>query len=452
MTESVAKGNVIVKLESFFQSCILQGWKDPIVTLQSVGKLTGWLDNPRIVQPCMDAIIEKILAEPSKVTWSYTYTRPGYTRKDRHSVPKDWWTEDVSELELDLFRSIISIVRVTKKLPPALIGEALHVYACKHLPDPMETQGLLAQSSTVRTEETLAKGKRVLESIVSMIPSEPGSVSGRFLLRLLKIANYVGASPSTKAELVRRSGRQLDEAMPSDLLIPLPSNPQEYDVGMVEAVLENFLVQLRWPIPPEESGRMLGSMARVATIFDSYLQVIAQDTDFPVSKFCKLAEFLPEMARQEHDGLYRAIDTYLKEHPDLSKAERKRLCQMINCQKLSPAARSHAIGNDRLPLRMIVQLLFVEQERAGGAGGNRVVPPVRSSNGVLAARVTQDDGARPRQGSDGGLQRRGEPVQGRRVKSVEMRRSTSESRMTWKEKERAVEKGEGSGSKIRLNQ
>ncbi|XP_038982782.1 BTB/POZ domain-containing protein At5g47800-like isoform X2 [Phoenix dactylifera] len=311
MTESVAKGNVIAKLESFFQSCVLRGWKDPIATLQSVGKLSGWLDNPRIVQPCMDVIIEKILADPSKVTWSFTYTRPGYTKKDRRSVPKDWWTEDVSELELDLFRSIISTVRVTKKLPPALIGEALHVYACKHLPDPMEGQGV-AQSSTVRTGETLAKGKRVLESIVSMIPSEPGSVSVGFLLRLLKVANYVGASPSTKAELVRRSGRQLDEATASDLLIPLPSNPQEYDVGAVEAVLENFLVQLRRPMPPEESRRMLGSMARVANIFDSYLQVIAQDTDFPVSKFCDLAGSLPEMARQEHDGLYRAIDTYLE--------------------------------------------------------------------------------------------------------------------------------------------
>lgn len=265
-----------------------------------------------------------------QVTWSYTYTRPGFTKKDRRSVPKDWWTEDVSELELDLFRSIISTVRVTKKLPPALIGEALHVYACKHLPDPMETQGL-AQSSTARTEETLAKGKRVLESIVSMIPSEPGSVSGRFLLRLLKIANCVGASPSTKAELVRRSGRQLDEAMASDLLIPLPSNPREYDVGIVEAVLENFLVQLRRPIPPEESGRLLGSMARVAMIFDSYLQVIAQDTDFPVSKFCDLAGFLPEMARQDHDGLYRAIDTYLKVILVLSTP-----VNWIACQKSFP--------------------------------------------------------------------------------------------------------------------
>ncbi|XP_038983873.1 BTB/POZ domain-containing protein At5g47800 isoform X2 [Phoenix dactylifera] len=444
MTESVAKGNFIMKLESFFESFILHGWKDPIVTLQSAGKLSGWLDNPKIVQPCMDAIVEKILTHPSKVTWSYTYTRPGYSKKDRRSVPKDWWTEDVSELDLDLFRSVISTVRATRKLPAALMGEALHVYACKHLPDPMEAQGQ-AQSSTARTEETLAKHKRVLESIVSMIPSEAGSVSGRFLLRLLKVAIYIGASPSTKAELVRRSGRQLDEATTSDLLIPLPSNPQEYDIGAVDAVLENFLLQFRRPIPPEESERMLGSMARVGKIFDSYLQVIAQNTDLPVSKFADLAESLPDMARQEHDGLYQAIDTYLKEHPDLSKTERKRLCQLIDCQKLSPEARAHAIANDRLPLRTIVQLLFAEQERA---------PPVRPSTEISEARVAPDDRRRPRQGSDGMLGHTGEQVQGGRAKSLEMRRmgrSPSESRMA-KKKELAVERAEGSGNKIRIHQ
>lgn len=452
MTESVSKGNFIMKLELFFESCILQGWKDPIITLQYVEKLSGWLDNPRIVQPCMDTIIEKILAHPSKVTWSYTYTRPGHTKKNHHSTPKDWWTEDVSELELDLFRSIISTVRATKKLPPALIGEALHVYACKHLPDPMKVQSL-AQSSTARIEETLDKGKRMLKSIVNMIPSETGSVSSRFLLRLLKLANYIGSSPSTKAELVRRSGRQLDEATTSDLLIPLPSNPEEYDVGVVEAVLENFLVQFRQPISPEESERMLGSMVRVAKIFDSYLQVIAKYTNFPVSKFSDLVESLPEMARQEHDGLYQAIDTYIKEHPNLSKGERKGLCQMINYQKLSPAARSHAIANDRLPLRAIVHLLFMEQERVGSAGSNQGASPIQS-NEVSVQRVAQDNGRRPRQGSDAGHQHKGRLVQDGRAKSVEMwrmGRSSSESRMA-KEEERTVEKGEGSRSKIRLHQ
>ncbi|OAY69509.1 BTB/POZ domain-containing protein, partial [Ananas comosus] len=117
------------------------------------------------------------------VTWSYTYTRPGYNKKQHPSVPKDWWTEDVAELDLDLFRSIISTVRSTKTIPPPLIGEALHVYTCKHLPDPLEAHSS-TQSSASRAEETLAKQRRILESIVGMIPGEPGSVSCRFLLRL----------------------------------------------------------------------------------------------------------------------------------------------------------------------------------------------------------------------------------------------------------------------------
>lgn len=66
MTESVAKGNLVMKLESFFDSCILQGWKDTITTLEAAWKLSGWSEN-RIVQPCMDSIVEKILIHPSKV-------------------------------------------------------------------------------------------------------------------------------------------------------------------------------------------------------------------------------------------------------------------------------------------------------------------------------------------------------------------------------------------------
>lgn len=52
-----------------------------------------------------------------------------------------------------------------------------------------------------------------------------------------------------------------------------------------------------------------------------------------------------------------------QEHPDLNKAEKKRLCRILDCQKLSPEVRSHAVKNERLPLRTVVQLLYFEQER-----------------------------------------------------------------------------------------
>nr|CAB3452977.1 unnamed protein product [Digitaria exilis] len=395
MTEAVAKGNLVAKLEAFFDTCVLQGWKDSIAALQAVWRISGWSES-RVVQPCIDSIVEKILSPPAKVTWSYTYTRPGYTRRPHQSVPKDWWTEDVSELDIEVFRSIISTVRASRLLPPPLIGEALHVYACKHLADPLRAAG--EANGVLPAEETVvARQRRVLESIVTMIPGEPGSVTGRFLLRLLRVASYVGASSSTRAQLIRQAGSQLDEARAEDLLIPMPSDAQAYDVGAAEAVLEHFLAQFQRPAAPDERRRMSAAMDKVARTFDEYLRTIALDREFPVGKFVDLVECLPDIARSDHDGLYYAIDIYLKEHPELSKADKKRLCRLIDCRKLSPDVRAQAISNDRMPLRTIVQLLFVEQERtmgaAGASHGAAVATDRASVDAVsrLAARAKEDE-------------------------------------------------------------
>lgn len=76
--------------------------------------------------------------ESLQVTWSYTYTRPGYSRKRNQLVPKDWWTEDVSDLDIDLFRCIITAVRSANVLSTQLIGEALHVYASPVATEPFK--------------------------------------------------------------------------------------------------------------------------------------------------------------------------------------------------------------------------------------------------------------------------------------------------------------------------
>ena len=68
MTESVEKGNFILKLEAFFNSCILEGWKDSIVTLQTTVKLPEWSENLGIIRKCIDSIVEKILTPPAKVS------------------------------------------------------------------------------------------------------------------------------------------------------------------------------------------------------------------------------------------------------------------------------------------------------------------------------------------------------------------------------------------------
>ncbi|ONK78342.1 uncharacterized protein A4U43_C02F17540 [Asparagus officinalis] len=66
-----------------------------------------------------------------------------------------------------------------------------------------------------------------------------------------------------------------------------------------------------------------------------------------------IIELLPDYARVIEDGLYRAIDIYLKAHPSLTESECKRLCNLIDCQKLSQKASNHAAQNDGLPVQMV---------------------------------------------------------------------------------------------------
>lgn len=48
-------------------------------------------------------------------------------------------------------------------------------------------------------------------------------------------------------------------------------------------------------------------------------------------------------------------------HRHFTQDERQMVCGILNCQKLSPEMCSHAVQNELMPLRMIVQAMFVQQ-------------------------------------------------------------------------------------------
>ncbi|KAF9611781.1 hypothetical protein IFM89_034979 [Coptis chinensis] len=76
------------------------------------------------------------------------------------------------------------------------------------------------------------------------------------------------------------------------------------------------------PLPTEEmqvirsSGLMSNtSKLIVEKLVDGYLAEIARDPNLPLSKFIDLAEMVSGFSGPAHDGLYHAIDMFLKEHP-----------------------------------------------------------------------------------------------------------------------------------------
>lgn len=57
----------------------------------------------------------------------------------------------------------------------------------------------------------------------------------------------------------------------------------------------------------------------------------------------------------------------MQAHPAVNEAERKTLCKLVDCQKLSQDACTHAAQNERLPVQVVVQVLYFEQLRLRNA-------------------------------------------------------------------------------------
>lgn len=356
MTEEVEKGNLIYKLEVYFNFCILHGWKDSIVTLQTTKALSLWSEDLGITSRCIDVIASKVLRNPSKVSLSHSHSRRvrddisyNGTESMRHkSTSKGWWAEDLAELSIDLYWRTMIAVKSGGKTPSNLIGDALKIYAYRWLPNVTKNRNVEnkrevdsdSDSDSDSASEISSKHCLLLESIVSLLPAEKGAVSCSFLLKLLEAANILNAS-SSKMELARRVGLQLEEATVNDLLIPSLSytNDMVYEVDLVMTIVEEFMLQAKSPptSPPrsklaferrrsrsaeninfelQESRRSSSashsSKLKVARLVDKYLQEVAKDVNLPLSKFIALAETIPEFARHDHDDLYRAIDSYLK--------------------------------------------------------------------------------------------------------------------------------------------
>lgn len=202
------------------------------------------------------------------------------------------------------------------------------------------------------------KKRFFVETLVGILPPEKDSIPCNFLLRLLRVANMVRVEPSYRVDLEKSIAWQLDQATLKELLIPsfVHTCGTLLDVELVLRLVKRFMNL-------DESVRSGSALIKVAKLVDNYLAEAAVDGNLTLSEFIGLAGALPGHARSTDDGLYRAIDTYLKAHPGVSKQERKSLCRLIDSRKLSPEASLHAAQNERLPVRAVIQVLLSEQTK-----------------------------------------------------------------------------------------
>ncbi|KAL0369395.1 UNVERIFIED_CONTAM: BTB/POZ domain-containing protein, partial [Sesamum angustifolium] len=258
-----------------------------------------YLENElKIVTRCIDAIASKACAEQIASSFSrLEYSSSGRLHMSKQTKCEgDWWIEDLSVLRIDLYQRVIAAMKC-RGVRPESIGASLVNYAQKEL---IKKSSLRNQSNQPKVELTSGASSHeslVVETIISLLPVEKFAVPIPF--------------------------SSLDIATLDDLLIPSFRHAGDtlFDVDTVHRILVNFsqqddseedmddssLFESDSPSSPSQTA-----LFKVSKLVDNYLAEIAPDANLKLNKFIAVAETLPAHARTIHDGLYRAIDVYLK--------------------------------------------------------------------------------------------------------------------------------------------
>ncbi|XP_061369421.1 BTB/POZ domain-containing protein At1g03010-like [Gastrolobium bilobum] len=422
MTEEFAEKNLETRAEAYLKDTVLPNISSTIFVLHCCETLLPMSEEMNLVSRLINAIANNACKEQlTSGLLKLDHTFPSKTISIMEpETPSDWWGKSFNVLNLDFFQRVISVMK-SKGLRQDMISKILINYAHNCLQGVAVRDPQMVKGSLLDIE--LQKKQRVIvETIVGLLPtqSKKSPVPIAFLSCLLKAAIAASASIPCRSDLERRIGLQLDQAILEDILFPTnsPKNSHStmYDTDSILRIFSIFLnlndedddedghfrdeSQMVYDFDSPESPKQ-SSILKVSKLLDNYLAEVALDSNLLPSKFIALAELLPDHARIVSDGLYRAVDIFLKVHPNMKDSERYRLCKTIDCQKLCEEACSHAAQNERLPVQMAVQVLYLEQIRLRNAmngghnqfffGGVQGQFPQRSGSGAASGAISPRD-------------------------------------------------------------
>ncbi|XP_057416711.1 BTB/POZ domain-containing protein At5g66560-like [Lotus japonicus] len=371
MTEDFSEDNLISKTERFLSQHVLRSLGDSIKTLKSCERLMPTAEDLGITERCIDSAVSRASsADPALFGWPVSDAAASASKQvlwNGIDAAGETWFEDLALLSLPLFKRLILAMRRAEH-SAEIIETCVMYYARKYIPGVSRSSRKPLPKSSSSSVASEAEQKEILETVISNLPpvkTSKSSTATRFLFGLLRTANILNASESCRDALEKKIGLQLDEATLDDLLVPSYSylNETLYDVDCVARILSHFLEGLEAGNTVEggDAAARSPSLMLVGKLIDGYLSEIASDANLKPERFYTFAISLPDQARLFDDGLYRAVDVYLKAHPWVSESEREKICGLLDCQKLTLEACTHAAQNERLPLRAVVQVLFFEQ-------------------------------------------------------------------------------------------
>ncbi|TVU47056.1 hypothetical protein EJB05_06634, partial [Eragrostis curvula] len=352
MSEDFSDKNLELRAETFLRDAVLPSIGSSVAVLRSCEPLLPAADQDvNLVARLVAAIASNVCKEQltSGLSSKLDQLKPMAFEQQQQQQQLEcctspvgngeWWGKSVAGLGLELFQRLLSAVKA-KGLKQETVTRILINYAQNSL------HGLMARDVAVHHGAAkcadaegggVKRQRAVVEAIVGLLPaqSRKSPVPMAFLSGLLKTAMAASASSICRADLEKRIGMQLDQAILEDILVAAGSAGSSvsvsagcgrevaglYDTDVVARIFAVFLNldddggaseedgfdQYDSPRSPKQS-----LLVKAAKLLDSYLAEVALDSNLAPSKFISLAELLPDHARVVTDGIYRAVDIFLK--------------------------------------------------------------------------------------------------------------------------------------------
>lgn len=318
MTEDYREENLIARTETYLNEVVSRSLEKSIEVLATCEMLPPLAEEVGIPSRCIEAIAlnaceEQLVSGLSRLDCDGEST-------ELKSGCLEWWVEDLSVLRIDYYQRVMCAMGRRGVRPDSIIASLMH-YAQTSLKGIGKCQ--IWNPARVKPNPSMEEHdqRTIVESLVSLMPTEKScSIPLSFLFGILRMAIMLDVSIACRLELERRIAFRLEMVSLDDLLIPsIRTGDSLFDVDTIHRILLNFLQR----IEEEESedcgyesegvgSPSHGSLLKVGRLIDSYLAEIAPDPYLNLQKFTAMIEILPDYARVIDDGLYRAIDIYLK--------------------------------------------------------------------------------------------------------------------------------------------
>lgn len=368
MTEDYCSGNLCQRFDIYLNQVVLQSWDDTLIVLRKCQTLLPWAEDLLIVSRCIESLAFMSCMEildPERrrnqpvVTLEVLASQAWSCQKVKETVRQDLWIKDLIELPFRFFKRIIGSLR-RQGMREKYVSPIVLFYADKWIQSTKTRQSLGDKNGN---ENTNNKDLTVFQGVISLLPmGEKASKAipvGFYLSLLSRSLQFGLASKNIQAKLQDQIASILHTAYLEDFLFPATGS-DSFSSSIELATMENiFSTYVAFNMDSDNIHSLKNSI--VAELWDAYLTHIATDPTMSLKRIMDLVEMVPMSCRQNHDHLYHALDTFLQVHKDLTQEEKAMVCKNLKCQKLSPEVCIQAVQNNLMPLRLVVQALFVQQ-------------------------------------------------------------------------------------------